>query len=346
MTRGNGEVVKGRGRRSMLAGGLALAIGVLGVSGMTFGGEPSGADRMRAEVTEEGVWILEDGKRIVFYQRTPRSHEGKFRRAHYLHPVMDLEGRVMTEDFPADHRHHRGIFWSWHQVLVGDVAAGDPWVARDFEWDVRQAEVQFPDDASALLRTVVHWKSPHVTDDAGQPVAFVEEQADLRVHAAGNNHRQLDFEIRLRALRDDVRLGGSDDVKGYGGFCARVRLSPDTRFQGVTGPVQPQVTSVDASPWMNIQHPEYGLAMLAHPSLPDYPPRWILRQQRSMQNPVFPGREPVLLPTDKPLVLRYGLVIHPGTASRSAVEGWHADYVARRPPGDQPPRDAAPATAP
>jgi hypothetical protein len=80
---------------------------------------------------------------------------------------------------------------------------------------------------------------------------------------------------------------------------------------------------------MNIRHPDYGLLILAHPSLPDYPPRWILRQQRSMQNPVFPGRTPIRLPTDKPLVLRYGLVIHHGEAGEAQLRSWHADYAAR-----------------
>ncbi len=55
--------------------------------------------------------------------------------------------------------------------------------------------------------------------------------------------------------------------------------------------------------------------MMTHPGNPGVANQWILRRKRSMQNCVYPGRNPVALSTDKPTVLRYRLVIHRGTAS-------------------------------
>ena len=52
-----------------------------------------------------------------------------------------------------------------------------------------------------------------------------------------------------------------------------------------------------------------GVTILVHPTSPGFPQRWILRQARSMQNPVYPGREPVPLSDEKPLTLRYRLVL-------------------------------------
>jgi hypothetical protein len=46
-----------------------------------------------------------------------------------------------------------------------------------------------------------------------------------------------------------------------------------------------------------------------------------------MQNPVFPGREAVDVPAERPLVLRYRLVVHRGTASHDDIERWQADYA-------------------
>jgi hypothetical protein len=42
------------------------------------------------------------------------------RRACYLHPVWTPGGTIVTDDFPADHYHHRGIFWAWPRVKVGE----------------------------------------------------------------------------------------------------------------------------------------------------------------------------------------------------------------------------------
>jgi hypothetical protein len=51
---------------------------------------------------------------------------------------INVNGNILTEDFPKDHLHHRGVFWAWHQVLIGDKKMGDAWECRDFIWDVQQ----------------------------------------------------------------------------------------------------------------------------------------------------------------------------------------------------------------
>jgi AcrR family transcriptional regulator len=45
----------------------------------------------------------------------------KFRRSCYIHPLYGLDGEVMTEDFPVDHRHHRGVFWAWFIHFMADI---------------------------------------------------------------------------------------------------------------------------------------------------------------------------------------------------------------------------------
>ena len=73
--------------------------------------------------------------------------------------MYDLDGNVLTEDFPKDHPHHRGIFWAWHQVRVDGKNAGDSWAARDFSWDVQEAKVTADDGKSAAIDVQVIWKS-------------------------------------------------------------------------------------------------------------------------------------------------------------------------------------------
>ena len=55
-----------------------------------------------------------------------------------------------------------------------------------------------------------------------------------------------------------------------------------------------------------------GVAIICHPDNPMFPEKWILRKKGSMQNPVFPGREPVALSMTDPLILKYRLIIYAG----------------------------------
>ena len=137
--------------------------------------------------------------------------------------------------------------------------------------------------------------------------------------------------ITLKALEDDLRLGGSDDEKGYGGFSPRFWLPADVRFTGRGGRIKPEVNAVQAGPWVDVSGSfasgkTSGIAMLAHPSLPVFPPPWILRDRASMQNPVYPGREPVLVSRAQPVVLRYRLVVHRGDAAQAGIDRLQAEY--------------------
>ncbi len=292
--------------------------------------------------TEQGFLFNEGDAKVMFYQRAPKSHEGKYERANYIHPLYDLDGNVLTEDFPQDHLHHRGIFWAWHQVWVGEHRIGDPWVAKDFSWDVVHAEIEHADSQSADLKVRVLWKSPLWTDEQGQQKPLVEETTVIRVHSASDDSRKIDFQISLQALEKGLRIGGSEDDKGYGGFSARVRLPENVRFTGKAGEVTPQRKSVDCGAWLDISArfgqtaDVSGMTILCHPTVPGFPQPWILRQSRSMQNPVYPGREAIPLSLEKPLVLRYRLVLHRHKARPSTIEQWQAEYAKTAMPGKQP----------
>jgi hypothetical protein len=67
-----------------------------------------------------------------------------------------------------------------------------------------------------------------------------------------------------------------------------------------------------------------GVAILCHPSVPNFPAPWILRQRASMQNIVYPGRQPVNL--DKPVELRYRVVFHNGDAASIDLPALQAEY--------------------
>ncbi len=300
--------------------GLSLALLCACGGGRTAGASEEPRSAVRATRQADGYLFEElfeqDARPVLFYRLAPKSLNGEYERSNYIHPLYGLDGEVLTEDFPDDHLHHRGVFWTWHQVLIGDVRAGDPWLAKNFSWDVQESAALAGGDG---VRVRLHWKSP---DFRGGAEAILEEITTVRAHRAEGGARKIDFEIRLAPLHDDFRLGGSEDDKGYGGFSLRVKMLPDLTFAAANGPVAAGRNAVDAGAWMDFSGAfgsggaKSGVAVLVHPSSIGYPQPWIIRAlpMKSMQNPVWPGRGPLPLTKGEEVVLRYRLVVHRGGA--------------------------------
>lgn len=283
---------------------------------------------------DEGFLVTEAGRKILFYQCRTKCLDGKHCRANYVHPLYGLDGEILTEDFPDDHRHHRGIFWAWHQMYVGQKRIGDGWSLQNISWDVYDAKLLHANSNYRVLEVDAYWKSPLWTDPEGNQKPFINETTKVCVHRAENDIRRIDFAISLLALEDGVRIGGAQNAKEYGGFSTRIRLPEGIVFTGPAGPVEPKGTPVATAPWMDFSGPfgdegsVSGLTVLCHKTNPLYPHRWILRRKGSMQNPVWPGRLPVLIPRHQPVVLRYRLIIHSGDANHIDLNKLRAEYNA------------------
>lgn len=282
-----------------------------------------------ATESDEGVLFRESDQDILFYQLKPKSLDGQFARSNYIHPLQDLDGNVITEDFPADHLHHRGIFWAWHQIRINGEPIADSWMCSNIEWEVRDIDLISHDDGSMTLRLKVHWNCPLPNQTESQSIA--EEIVSLRVFPVVDEMRKLDFEIQLRALVDGLSIGGSEDEKGYGGFSARLRLRENTQFIGINGPVSPEFGQIEPGPAVDFSGTNgeslTGVAILCHPTLPQYPPPWVLRREKSMQNPVYPGRQAVEVSRTDPTIMRYRLVQHRGSLDSPSLEQLQQTYL-------------------
>lgn len=316
-------------RTFVLAGGWLLVVA-------GFVAAPAGqAGAVRVAKDPQGYRFTEGDTKVLFYQAERKAlPDGRAARSNYFHPLYDLDGNILTEDFPADHIHHRGIFSAWHQVLVDGKRVQDQWVNRDAFWTVTQADTD-SDGTSASLALRVVWESPLFTDAKGQRRPFVEECSVTRVHRAEGAIRRIDFHQRLTPLVDGVEIGGSEDAKGYGGFSYRIVMPPDIRFTGVQGVVTPIENAVNPSPWMDVSGSfappgKSGLTVLTHPSTTGFPQRWILRARGSMQNAVYPGRDLVTLQRDSPVLLRYRLVVHRGELTPAEIERLQAHYATEK----------------
>lgn len=268
------------------------------------------AQQWEVEKNSEGILIIEGNKKVLFYQTAQKSLNGTYTRSNYIHPLYGIHQEVITEDFPEDHPHQRGIFWTWHQILIGDKRIGDGWDCRDIQWDVVKADTKPSNDGQLSIRSEVEWKSPNYLSKNGKKKAFVKEENQITVYPEKDSLRIIDFAIKINALVDSFFIGGSEDAKGYGGFSTRIALSDSVAFYGKNGKVEPQNLAVEAGSWIEIQNQPYsGMVIMCHKDNPGMPHSWILRYNESMQNPVYPGNKPLHIAQGHSLILKYRLVL-------------------------------------
>ncbi|MFL9831483.1 DUF6807 family protein [Flavobacterium sp. ST-87] len=305
---------------------LLLAVGFM--SQITF-------SQVHLKIEKSQSYFTEGKDSILTYQASEKSINGQYIRSNYIHPLYNLDGSVLSEDFPADHLHHRGIFWAWHQLYIGDKRIGDGWEIENFSWEVAAVKKKKQKDGSKAIQATVYWKSPLWINKKGVEKTFVKETTTIKVYPKQLHYRLIDIEIALLALEPNMRIGGSEDEKGYGGFSPRIKLSDDIVFTDPSGKITPTNLPLPASEWMDISGSlgkngnKAGITILCNPKNPDSKNPWILRAKKSMQNAVypFPGAKAVPLSNKKPTVLRYRLIVHDGDANSIPIDEIFQNYI-------------------
>ena len=151
------------------------------------------------------------------------------------------------------------------------------------------------------------------------------EKDEIRVYPRAGHMRIIDFRVSLQAMIRNLRLGGSEDEKGYGGFSVRMKLPDGVRFYSEKGRVQARENAVKAGAWVNItgatgaNGKDGGLLIIDGNVAGSEESDWILREKGSMQNAVLPGRKPVDISTQTPTVLHYRVVVYKGTLSPDEI---------------------------
>jgi len=276
----------------------------------------------------EGIEISEQGKKVLFYQQRPKSLDGKYERGGYVHPLYSLNENILTEDFPEDHPYHHGIFWAWHQVLLNEKSIGDGWVYENISFKPGKLKVKSKKEYVTIL-SEMRWKA---NLEGNHPTDIIKEKTMITVYKSAQKYRLIDFDIRISALVDKLKLGGSDDGKGYGGFCLRLKLPNDILFVSNDSLVTPQETAVAAGPWLDFTGsfdgsslPKNGIAVFCDQPITLHQP-WILRKEKSMQNVPYPGRTPLPL-SKEGWRLKYRIVIHNGQLSKDELADLYHQYI-------------------
>lgn len=270
--------------------------------------------QIHMNVEKEGFLFLEGKDSVLFYQKSQKNINGQYSRCNYIHPLYGLDNTRLTEDFPADHLHHRGVFWAWHQILINGQSVGDGWELKNFLQEVSDVEFE-QKEGKGILNTVVEWKSPLWKN---KEEAYLKEYTTITMHPQSDNYRRIDFQIILKAMTNHLSIGGSDDEKGYSGFSVRLKLPQDIGFYDEKGTVEPANNAIAASHLMKMEGAmlkngnKGGVIIYSDPSNPSPSNHWILRKSASMQNAAYPGRKPVAIPLYQPLTLKYTLLVYNG----------------------------------
>lgn len=250
----------------------------------------------------------------------------RYWRESYIHPLYGLDGEVVTEDFPADHVHQRGVFWTWPECRVGDRKM-DAWtivgVRQRFEkWIDRSVS-----DDGASFTVQNGWYFDNETD----PV--VRETISVAVDPAKKKSRAVDFRLTFQNVSNrPVVFEGAKD-KGYGGFCFRPDAS-NKPLQFVTDDGYQEEDRLWAdTPWAAVfwgsakTDERAGAAIFQHPSNPDYPHSgWTLRHY-GLLGAAWPHEEPRTFQPGEKFELQYRLMIYRGGKRAQKINRHHDHYV-------------------
>jgi len=262
------------------------------------------------------------------YTRTnpPEEMDLNYWRSNYIHPLYGLDGDILTDDFPEDHPHHRGIFWSWADVTYGDRQI-DPWALRGVrqlfrDWIEREITSSY-----AHLMFESGWR----LDEDWEP--FIKERISIRVHPSDETGRAIDFYLHFRNISSKVvTLRGQGD-SGYGGFNIRPDGNrPDIRITTAEGEMDDDALVVESG-WADLssrisENEAYsGVSIFQHPDNPDFPHNgWILRYYGFL-GASWPQYERIELNPNDDLQISYRVYVHRGDAETASVARQFDEYI-------------------
>ncbi len=284
--------------------------------------------------------VFEHGKAVLVYNCAmvdpPEGVAEDRRRQGYVHPLYGLDGEVLTQDFPDDHHHHRGVFWAWPDTSVGGRKM-DIWTLGGARTVHERFTAREAGEEGALISVQNLW----VFDEAPDDPKF-RETVCITVHPAGEKVRAIDFRLVFENIcQEEAVLRGSAGkeglfgrIKGYGGFCFRPDAERNPmRFTSAAGKVRHDVLRLK-SPWVDLSFPKKkgedemsGLAIFQHPSNPGYPhPGWILRHYGFLGQSWPCDQSHALQPGER-VELRYRILVHRGDGDSANVSEVFQKYV-------------------
>ena len=274
-------------------------------------------------LNDNSLLLWEGADRVLVYNHgmiLPEGVPADRRRSSYVHPVYGLDGEVLTDDFPEDHYHHRGLFWAWPHVRIGDQHY-DLWMISGVE---QRFERWLARDTAATAATLAVENGWYIGERK-----VVEERIWLRAYPAGDGSRCIDVEGYWIPVDEAIELAGAAG-KSYGGLTLRYAPRTDTV---ITTPLGNGAEDLAMQPlaWADLsarfagRSAFSGAALFVGDDHPDYPPTWLTRHYGALCIG-WPGVKARTFPAGEPIRCRYRMWVHRDAPDQETIQQAYDAY--------------------
>lgn len=277
-----------------------------------------------------GVTLVSPAGRDVFgYLKTkPQGTLLSANSACCLYPLLTPGGVSVVELGPADHRHHRGVFFAWYHLEGKEKADFWGWGAHAPTEGRRIVNnglvLEKPPNGGAQLRAENDWMVSNST--------MVQEKLAVSTRTVPEGH-WLEFTFTLVAIAPTTVPRAA-----FSGFCVKNRVGTGAVITLPTGPATLAAPKHDdpTTGWPDAAWYDFtstldggttaGVTVLSHPSNP--PTKWHNILGIGMINPCHLMDGALTLKPGRPLTLRYALLVHDGPAPTTALGALATAYRA------------------
>jgi type 1 glutamine amidotransferase len=271
------------------------------------------------DVNSKSIELAEKGSPVFSFNYGTMLKEGTApdrARCCYLYPVYAPNGVIVTDDFPKDHLHHRGISWMWPVVVV-DGKTYDLWTIKGIldrfeKWERKKAGKNKAD-----LTYQGGW---YIGDRK-----VVQENVEIVAHSLVEGRRDLDITVTLHSAGGaEVSIGGTHEHdKGYGGGL-QIRFAPrtDTKIRTAAHENAPDSDRVPAA-WAELTGNFDGTITTTRvtedSSNPGAPNGWCLRHY-GFVGVEYPGLELRRLDSKAPLTMKFRVSLSASSSSAGVAD--------------------------
>ena len=317
-------------------------------------------DKKQLSLSEGTLPVLTYQYDMTEHRNVPQNNLRRFAGC-YVHPLHGLRGEILTDNAPADHYHHHGVFWTWPHVAVHE--------SGGHELDGKVTEYNLWESNSALKQHFVRWIDKTISEQTatfevengwfignpqdGKKVMIERVKVIVhRVHEAnGVKSRAIDFEFLWQPTDKPITLRGAED-KSYGGFTMRFKPFVIPRLDGrntlgernganritvPSGVAEGDLTETPL-PWADytsffpVNTPfnttslqPSGAAIFVPKTHPDFPPTWLTRYYGPLCVG-WPGVKGRTFQPGEEINLRYRIWIHAGAVTVPQIEKAYEEY--------------------
>ena len=301
------------------------------------------ADRFpRMQTTRAGTKLqftmADDSKlrHLMSYQAEPGEFpradiKPVFKRGGYLHPIATPSGKLVTDDFPANHIHHHGVWWAWTHTEF-DGRQPDFWNMGDGKGLVEFEAVDHTWNGN--LHAGFRARHRFVDITSGKPVTVLNETWQVTAYAADVSSRYWIFDLvseQQCATDKELKL----PTYRYGGVGVRGNWAWNGKgkafFLTSEGEADRDKGNTTLGRWCDmggeVDGSRVGIAILCHPENFRAPQPMRLHPTEPFFNFAPQQAGGMAIKPGEKFIAKYRFVVHDGPPDQAELDRLWNDYA-------------------